>query len=237
MNIHSLEHDPLDGPGIVLEWAQERGHTFGRTALHAGEALPAIDAVGMLVVMGGPMSVHQHRDFPWLPFEKQFLAAAIKAEKPVLGICLGAQLLADVLGGKVFQNSQKEIGWFPVRIIDRAPPFADFPETLMTMHWHGDTFTLPADARRVAESDATANQAFVFGERIVGLQFHIEIAAITPADLDGLKTPPGRHVQTREQLLATPAEMAATRAAFFGLLDAMSARLRIPGSARVSRAG
>ena len=146
----------------------------------------------------------------------------LDARKPVLGICLGAQLLSDALGGRVFQNAEKEIGWHPVRIIDRTPPFAHFPETLMTMHWHGDTFTLPAGARRVAESDATANQAFVFGDRMVGLQFHPEIAAITPADLNGLKTPPGRRVQTREQLLAIPTEMPETRAAFFGLLDAMS---------------
>ena len=222
MNIHSLEHDPLDGPGIIRDWARERGHTFVRTALHAGDALPAFDAIGLLVVMGGPMSVHQHRDFPWLPVEKRFIAAVIGAGKPVLGICLGAQLLADVLGGKVFQNSEKEIGWFPVRMIDRAPPFAHFPETLTTLHWHGDTFTLPAGARLVAESDATANQAFVLGDRIVGLQFHPEIAAITPADLDGLKAPPGRRVQTREQLLATPADIPATRAAFFTLLDAFT---------------
>ena len=156
--------------------------------------------------------------------EKRFLAATIEARKPVLGICLGAQLLADVLGGKVFQNAEKEIGWYPVRIIDHAPPFAHFPETLTPMHWHGDTFTLPTGARRVAESEATANQAFVFGDRIVGLQFHPETAAITPSDLEGLKTPPGRFVQTREQLLATPADVGAVRLALFGLLDAITAK-------------
>jgi GMP synthase (glutamine-hydrolysing) len=223
MNIHSLEHDSLDGPGIVADWARERGHGFVRTALHSGAELPALDAVDLCVIMGGPMSVHQHRDFPWL-VEKRFIAAAIEARKPVLGICLGAQLLADSLGGKVFQNAEKEIGWHPVRIIDPAPPFEHFPETLTTMHWHGDTFTLPAGARRVAESDATANQAFVFGDRLVGLQFHPEIAAITPAELDGLKTPPGRYVQTREQLLATPADVREVRTALFGLLDELAAR-------------
>ena len=225
MNVHCLEHDSLDGPGIVADWARERGYTFVRTALHAGAPLPALDAVGLLVVMGGPMSVHQHRDFPWLVDEKRFLAAAIEARKPVLGICLGAQLLADALGGKVFQNAEKEIGWHPVRIIDRTPLFAHFPETLTPMHWHGDTFTIPAGARRVAESDATANQAFVFGDRIVGVQFHPEIAEIMPADLDGLKTPPGRYVQGWEQLLATPADVDEVRAALFDLLDNLAARV------------
>ncbi len=224
MNVHCLEHDSLDGPGLVADWARERGHVFTRVALHTGAQLPALDAVGLLVIMGGPMSVHQHRDFPWLVDEKRFLAAAIEARKPVLGICLGAQLLADALGGKVFQNAEKEIGWHPVRILDRAPPFAHFPETLTPMHWHGDTFTLPAGARRVAESNATANQAFVFGDRIVGVQFHPETAAITPAELEGLKTAPGRCVQTREQLLATPEDVGAVRAALFGLLDAITAK-------------
>ena len=227
MNVHSLEHDPLDGPGIVRDWAGERGCALVRTALHAGDALPPLDAVGLLVIMGGPMSVHQHRDFPWLPAEKKFIAAAIGAGKPVLGICLGAQLLADVLGGKVFQNAEKEIGWHPLRIIDRAPPFAHFPETLTVMHWHGDTFTLPAGARRVAESEATANQAFVFGEKIVALQFHIEIESLSAADLASLKTPPGRWVQTREQMLATPADLPATRAAFFALLDDLAGKRRM----------
>lgn len=222
MNVHSLEHDSLEGPGLVADWARERGHTFTRTALYAGGELPALGAFDLLVIMGGPMNIQQHRDFPWLVAEKRFIAAAIEARKPVLGICLGGQLLADALGGKVFQNAEKEIGWHPVRILDRTPPFAHFPETLTPMHWHGDTFTLPAGARRVAESEATANQAFVFGDRIVGLQFHPEIAVLTPADLDALKTPPGRFVQTGEQLLATPHDVQIVRAALFGLLDALA---------------
>ncbi len=222
MRTHVFEHDSLDGPGLVADWAQERGHTFTRTALYAGDELPALNAFDLLVIMGGPMSVHQHRDFPWLLAEKRFIAEAIEARKSILGICLGGQLLADALGGKVFQNAEKEIGWHPVRILDHTPPFAHFPETLTPMHWHGDTFTLLAGARRVAESDATPNQAFVFGDRIVGLQFHPEIASIAPADLDALKTPLGRFVQTGEQLLATPHDVQEVRAALFGLLDGLA---------------
>lgn len=226
MNIHVLEHDRADGPGAIVDWAQARGHTLVRTALHAGEPLPPLDVVNMLVVMGGPMNVYQHRDYSWLPAEKCFLAAAIDARKPVLGICLGAQLLADVLGGKVFQNTEKEIGWFPVRIIDRAPPFTAFPETFETMHWHGDTFTLPPGARRVAESEACANQAFVFGDRVVGLQFHpemgpfdaAEMSEAFPAELSG----GARYVQTREQLLATPTDLPVVRASLFALMNELA---------------
>jgi GMP synthase-like glutamine amidotransferase len=222
MRIHSLEHAPFEGPGRIATWANERGHTLTRTALHDGEAPPALDDFDLLVVMGGPMSIHEHRTHPWLPIEKRFLAEAIRARKPILGICLGAQLLADVLGGKVFQNPVKEIGWFPVRILDRSAPFTAFPERLTVMHWHGDTFTIPDGARRVAETDACVNQAFVHGDRVLGLQFHIELEKVgiedlSAASLDEAGTAP--FIQTREQLLAPPPESEGCTPALYALLD------------------
>ncbi len=225
MRIHSLEHAPFEGPGRIAAWAAERGHTLSRTDLYDGEKPPAPDAFDMLVIMGGPMSIHEHRDHPWLPVEKDFLKTVIAARKPILGICLGTQLLADVLGGKVFQNPVKEIGWFPVRMLDRSAPFAAFPERLTVMHWHGDTFTIPPGARRVAESDACANQAFVFGDRVVGLQFHIELEKVgvedlVHASLDEAGTAP--FIQSREQLVAPPPESEAAGALLFALLDELA---------------
>ncbi len=225
MRIHSLEHAPFEGPGRIADWARERGHTLARTALHDGEAPPALDAFDLLVVMGGPMSIHEHRSHPWLPVEKTFLAEAIRARKPILGICLGAQLLADVLGGKVFQNPVKEIGWFPVRMLDRSAPFAEFPERLTVMHWHGDTFTIPEGARRTAESDACPNQAFVFGDRVVGLQFHIELDKVgvedlVHASLDEAGIAP--FIQSRGQLMQAPAESSAGAGALYALLDELA---------------
>ena len=178
---------------------------------------PRLDAFDLLVIMGGAMSIHEHRNHPWLPIEKRFLAEAIRARKPILGICLGAQLLADVLGGKVFQNPVKEIGWFPVRMLDRSAPFAAFPERLTVMHWHGDTFTIPEGARHVAESDACANQAFVHGDRVVGLQFHIELEKVgiedlAAASLDEAGVAP--FIQSREQLIAPPPESSAAQRRF-----------------------
>ena len=175
MRVHSLEHAAAEGAGKIADWARAQGHVFTATRLDLGEPLPEIEALDLLVVMGGGMNINQHRDFPWLLAEKRFIAKAIARDRAMLGVCLGAQLIADVLGAKVFQNPVKEIGWFPVRFIDRSPPCDGFPEVCRVFHWHGDTFELPGRARRVAESDACTNQGFVFGKRIVGLQFHIEV--------------------------------------------------------------
>ena len=224
MRIHSLEHAPFEGPGRIAAWAAERGHTLSRTALHDGEVPPPADTFDLLVVMGGPMSIHEHRDHPWLPMEKHFLKTVIAARKPVLGICLGAQLLADVLGGKVFQNPVKEIGWFSVRMLDRAALFGAFPEELTVMHWHGDTFTIPEGARRVAESDACANQAFVFGDRVVGLQFHIELEKVGIEDLAAAslnEAGVAPFIQSREQLMAPPADGDLAATALYALLDGL----------------
>ncbi len=231
MNVHSLEHQSYEGPGKIADWIHTRGHTLSRTALYAGEALPTLGAFDLLVVMGGSMNIYQHRDHPWLVAEKQFLSAAIAAGKPVLGICLGAQLLADTLGGKVFQNAEKEIGWWPIRVLDRSEPFAAFPETLTVMHWHGDTFSLPSGARRVAESAGCAEQAFVFGDRAVGLQFHLEQGPVDVSDLAtacAAELIHARYVQTREHLLARQPDLAPCEAALFGLLDALEARVSPP---------
>ena len=225
MKVHSLEHQSYEGPGRIADWARARGHALTRTALHAGEVPPPLASFDLLVVMGGSMNIYGHREHSWLVGEKRFLAEVIAAGKPILGICLGAQLLADVLGGKVFQNAEKEIGWWPVRVFDRRAPFAAFPERLTAMHWHGDTFTLPPGARGVAESAGCAQQAFVHGDRVVGLQFHLEqgpVAVAELADACAAELVPARYVQTRAQLVALQPDFAEAEAALFGLLDALA---------------
>src|SRR6187402_1606771 len=173
--IVTLEHFRADGPGKILDWVKERGHDLQRVFVDEGHALPQMDSFDYLIVMGGPMNIYQHRDHPWLVPEKAFIRAAADTGKSVLGICLGAQLLADVMGGKVMQNPEREIGWWPVRFLARPGPFAAFPAELACCHWHGDTFELPPGALHLAESDACKHQAFIIGDRLVGLQFHIEV--------------------------------------------------------------
>ena len=146
MRIHYLQHMGCEGLGRIANWAAERGHAVSGTHLYRGDPLPNDDAFDFLVIMGGPMNIYEYRNHPWLTAEKPFIKRAIENGKIVLGVCLGAQLIADVLGAKIHQNASFEIGWFPVRFTAARrsiPAMRDFPEELSVLHWHGDTFDLP----------------------------------------------------------------------------------------------
>ncbi|ADG81779.1 type 1 glutamine amidotransferase [Thermincola potens] len=177
MRIHYLQHVPFEDLANIEVWAGEKGHEVSVTRLYMDETLPALDRFDWLIVMGGPMNIYEEVEYPWLIKEKEFIRNAINAGKFVMGICLGAQLIADVLGGKVVRNEYKEIGWFPVRKIPEASNsglFDGLSDEFVAFHWHGDTFTIPPGAVRLAESAACQNQAFEYKGRVLGLQFHLE---------------------------------------------------------------
>ncbi|WP_028582074.1 type 1 glutamine amidotransferase [Desulfogranum japonicum] len=176
MRIHYLQHVPFEGLGSIEQWALSTGASISCSRLFADESLPSVDNFDYLVVMGGPMNIYEENTYPWLAREKRFIHEVITTGKSVLGICLGAQLIANVLGAAVYRNKEKEIGWFPVRITEEAPEEirALFPVDLEVMHWHGDTFDLPKDSILMAESQACPHQGFIYDNRVVGLQFHLE---------------------------------------------------------------
>ncbi|MDR3568564.1 MAG: type 1 glutamine amidotransferase [Syntrophobacteraceae bacterium] len=178
MKLHYLQHVPFEGPANVGDWAQNQGWDLSATHLYRGENLPATSEFDWLVVMGGPMNIYEEDRYPFLAAEKKFIQKAIEANKLVLGICLGAQLIADVLGGSVTRNRHKEIGWFPVSLRPEgmeSAVFTSFPPEFAALHWHGDTFSLPPGAAMVAQSTACPAQAFTYnGGRVVALQFHLE---------------------------------------------------------------
>lgn len=178
MRLHYLQHVSFEGPANIESWARKQGWDITATPIYQSDALPGMDEFDWLVVMGGPMNIYEEEEFPWLIAEKKFLRQAIESNKIVLGICLGAQLIADVMGGRVFRNRYKEIGWFPVQITQQSrltPPFKGLPEEFVALHWHGDTFSLPPDALMLAESEACPAQAFSLNNgRVVALQFHLE---------------------------------------------------------------
>jgi GMP synthase-like glutamine amidotransferase len=207
MKVHWFQHVPFEGLGALEGWLLARGHTLACTRFYAGDAPPSTpDGFDWLIVMGGPMNVYQHRDHSWLAPEKRLIRDAVAAGKRVLGVCLGAQLIADVLGGKVYQNGEREIGWFPVRAVPAGAgsPF-EFPSETLVLHWHGDTFSPPPGSVWLAESAACAHQAFAVGPRVLGLQFHLEM---NPVDVSRIAQAcsedfaPGPYVQSAGELIA-----------------------------------
>jgi len=206
MRIHYLQHVPFEGPGYIETWAQQRGHGLSATALFADEPLPSADAFDLLVIMGGPMGVYDTAEYAWLRQEKRFIREMLHAGKKVLGICLGAQLMADALGAKVYKNHHKEIGWHPVcRSTDarKSPLDAVFPERFSAFHWHGDTFDLPDGAVHLAQSAACRHQAFFFPPAAIGLQFHLESTLESISQLIahcGHELTPTPHIQSAAEI-------------------------------------
>lgn len=227
MRVHYLQHVPFEDAANIAIWAQRRQHAVTRTRLYLDEPLPDVTEPGLLAVMGGPMNVYQYCDHPRLRKEKAFLEQAVAAGIPTLGVCLGAQILADVLGARVVQNPHVEIGWFPVRLTAEAGGsdlFKGMPADFPAFHWHGDTFDIPSGARRLAESDACANQAFEYGGRVVGLQFHLEYAADSIRAMlahCGSELVNGPFIQNSDQILAGFDQIERTRGLLFSLLDSM----------------
>lgn len=177
MRVHLLQHVPFEGPAHLADWAGARGHTLAITRLYIDEALPALADFDRLITLGGPMGVGDTADHPWLAAERELLGTAIAAGKSVVGICLGAQQIAAALGAEVRRNAQREIGWFGIRLTQEAqalPLCAGCPERFTVLHWHGDTFALPAGAIRLASSDACAEQGFLYDGRVLALQCHLE---------------------------------------------------------------
>jgi len=174
MKMAILQHVPFEGPAAIADWAAARKIDITVRHLYRGDPLPELSEFDMLTVMGGPMSANDETVLPWLAPEIALVGDAVASEKIVLGVCLGAQIIAKALGAKVYKGAQKEIGWFPVRAETAHALFDGLPGQFMAFHWHGETFDLPAKAGRLASTPVTANQAFAVGKKVLGLQFHME---------------------------------------------------------------
>jgi GMP synthase-like glutamine amidotransferase len=225
MRLHYLQHVAFENAGNIEVWARQRGHAVTHTRLYEAEPLPPLDSFDWLVVMGGPMNIYEHDAYPWLVSEKTFIEKAIGQGKVVLGVCLGAQLAADVLGGRVERNRHTEIGWFPVSLTDegrRWPALSGFPERFLAFHWHGDTFSIPPGAERLAENEACANQAFQFAGRVVGLQFHLDYSVESIEKMlrhCGHELIEAPYIQAAEAIRASHQQVEATRNLLYRLLD------------------
>ncbi len=210
MRAHVLQHVAFEGAGRIQTWLEAAGATVTRTRLFDDEPLPRVADVDLIVAMGGPMSVNDEATLPWLAGEKRLIRQAIESDVAVVGVCLGSQLIASAMGARVYPSREKEIGWFPVTAVEPAAADEPFrlPAGLQVFHWHGETFDLPDGAVHLARSAACEHQAFRIGNRVLGLQCHLEVTPDGVRDLAGAcaaELVPGAWIQPASRLAAEPA--------------------------------
>jgi len=226
VKIHCIQHVEFETLGTISEWIEKRKHYLSTTRLHEKEYFPKMEDLDLLIIMGGPMNIYEHEKYPSLGEEKRFIKEVISAGKAVIGICLGAQLIADVLKAEVFKNDYKEIGWFPVfmsrEVGAESPLLGGIPEKFTAFHWHGDTFSLPEGSKRLFSSEACKNQGFLYRDRVIGLQFHLEMSSRTIGNViencrDELIE--GKYIQNEETMINRDTFLAESKLLIFRLMD------------------
>jgi GMP synthase-like glutamine amidotransferase len=225
LRIHYFQHVPFEGLGSIEEWAKKNDHYLSSTHLYNDDKMPGISDLDWLIIMGGPMSVHDEEQYPWLIEEKLFIRQAVEAGKKVLGICLGSQLISSALGANVYRNTEKEIGWFDIQFstwAQNSSLFSHMGKSLKTFHWHGDTFDLPERAILLASSAGCKNQAYIYKEKVLALQFHPEptmqsLQQMIENGENELRT--GSYIQTDKEFLLNEALAESNRKVLFTLLD------------------
>jgi len=225
MRIHILQHVAFEGPGCISNWCNEHQLNVTTTCLYQGEPLPDINTIDMLVILGGPMGVADIQNYPWLDAEQSFIRHCIDNNKIIIGICLGAQLIAHCLGATISLNPEKEIGWYEVHRhagITGHPLAEIFPEYFSALHWHGETFSLPHGAIPLASSAACINQGFVYNNRVIALQFHLEASVESAQRLinncrDELVDRP--FIQTENTIMEKPERFNQAQKLMIALLD------------------
>jgi len=232
MNIHYFQHVPFEGLGSIEPWALKHRHEITCSRLYLGDKLPPVDRIDWLIIMGGPMSVNDESEYPWLVKEMKFVSHAIEAGRTILGVCLGAQLLAKVMGADIYPNTHKEIGWFPVEKAEIATEKSVgivMADAVTVFHWHGETFDLPSGAVHLARSEACENQAFVYGDRIIGLQYHLETTKKSAEQLIkncSHEIVEAKYIQTEKEILSDQSRFDKINSEMERILDYLQSSFR-----------
>ncbi len=228
LRIHYFQHDSYEDLGYIGEWATSNGFPVSVTRLDIEPVFPDLNTIDWLIIMGGKMGTNEESIFPWLVEEKKYIIKAIDCNKIVLGICLGAQLIAASLDAKVFQNKEPEIGFFPVSFNNNAatdPVFQHFPSELTVLHLHNDTFHLPDGAIGMASSQITPNQAFRFRENVFAFQFHFEVTEKIVPELikaDNNQLSPGIWIQSASVIERLASNCRINNSIFCKVLDTIA---------------
>jgi GMP synthase (glutamine-hydrolysing) len=228
LRIHYFQHVIHEGLGSIEEWIALNGHSLTATKFFEGERLPEISDIDWLIVMGGPMNVDDEEQFPWLADEKKFIRQVIDNGKTVLGICLGSQLVSSALGARVYRNREKEIGWFDIELTPVAQSgklFFGMGGRIKVFHWHGDTFDLPENAIHLAYSEACKNQAFIYKDKVLALQFHLEptwdsLLEMTERGRHELMA--GKYIQTEKEVLKNKNLIESNKEILFTILNRLT---------------
>ena len=216
LKVHYFQHIAGEGFGSCYQFLKQHHAKISATEFFALpvdrsleiEALPQVEDVDLLIIMGGEMSVNDEVNFPWLKIEKRWLRRYLSMGKPAIGLCLGGQLIANALGAAVSRSEKQELGWTGVRKVNYVPAECfELPTEFNVMQWHSETFEIPKGAIHLAENDVCRNQMYQIGKNVLGFQFHPEI---TPEALnlfleneEELDHFPGQHMQTQQQLKNT----------------------------------
>jgi len=228
LRIHYFQHVLHEGLGSIEEWVLLSGHSLTSTKFFEGATLPEMSDLDWLIIMGGPMSVNDEEQFLWLTDEKKFIRQAIDEGKTVLGICLGSQLVSSALGAKVYPNKEREIGWFDIEFTNAAQTgslFNEMGSRIRAFHWHGDTFDLPDNAIHLASSEGCKNQAYLYKDRVLALQFHLEptwdlLLGMIESGRNELT--PGKYIQSEDELLRHRHLLESNKKILFALLNRLA---------------
>ena len=233
MKLLILQHVPFEGPAAIKVWAEQGCHAIHQHYCATDSTYPALNSFDCLIIMGGPMSVND--DLPWMKPELVFINLAIQQNKYIIGICLGAQLIAKALGATVSKHTQAEIGWYTVEQISHDTntalwPASALPTSFTPLHWHSDTFSIPKGASLLYRSLICENQAFIYSDHVLGLQFHLEFdlsttTRIAKACSDELKQG-GEFVQSAKNIMADKGKFENANKLMHALLDAMLQQIK-----------
>ncbi len=223
LRIHCFQHVEFEDLACISAWISKNNYSVTYSKFYKEIKFPKLEDFDWLIVMGGPMSIHDEDEFSWLRDEKKAIKEAIENDKTVLGICLGAQLIANVLGAEVIRNKEKEIGWFDISTCKGENVENLFPiKKFKVFHWHGETFQIPANAVHLVSSEACENQGFLFRNKVLGLQFHLEVTeqsikAMVEHGINELV--PAKYIQNKEEILNNNYHIETNNQLMFQILD------------------
>ena len=225
MKIHCFQHVHFEDLGCIDNWITMNRHSINYTRFYENHKIPNIVDFDLLIIMGGPMSVNEEEKYNWLKTEKIAIKEAIEKNKIVIGICLGSQLIANVLGEEVYKNSEKEIGWFDINLIEQKESENTLnlkEKRLKVFHWHGETYKLPENSNHLAYSECCENQAFLYNKRILGLQFHLEVtlkSIATMIENGRNELNSGKYIQLENEILEQAEYIESNNKLMFQILD------------------